>query len=163
MSSAGSRAHHTSWLSRSGSRMGMTTVAGLVGPASRLSGCRSSRHPNGAVGTAWCPLLRRDRGPPGTSRSPMTGRASSSDDAARPQVLLLLPLVAPGLAGAFNSNALIERRAWVSQPRDPRGVSHESPPGGRDPVHSSYGVILALSGSGLTPREPVAMTRSLAL
>ena len=85
VSSAGSRAHHTSWLSRSGSRMGTTTGAGLGGSASRLSGCRSSRRPSGAVGTAWRPLLRRDRGPPGTVRSPMTGRASSSDDAARTQ------------------------------------------------------------------------------
>ena len=99
-------------------------------PCQSSSGCRSSRHPSGAVGTAWRPLLRRDRGPPGTSRSPMTGRASSSDDAARLRVLLLLFLVAPGLAGAFNSNARIGRRAWVSQPRDPRGASHESAPGG---------------------------------
>ena len=35
------------------------------------------------------------------------------------QVLLLLLLVAPGLAGAVTLDALIERRAWVSQPRDP--------------------------------------------
>ena len=152
VSSAGSRAHHTSWLSRSGSRMGTTTDAGLGGSASRLSGCRSSRHPSGAVGTAWRPLLRRDRGPPGTVRSPMTGRASSSDDAARTQVLLLLLLLfAPGLAGAFNSNALIERRAWVSQPRDPRGASHGKHPSWRDPVHSDDDASVAGFGSVQTP------------
>ena len=55
--------------------------------------------PSGAVGTAWRAQLLRDRGPPGTSRSSMTGRVSSSEDAAR--VLLLVLLVAPGLAGAF--------------------------------------------------------------
>ena len=74
-------------------------------------------------------LLVRDRGPPGTVRSPMTGRASSSDDAARLMVLLL---DAPGLAGAFTLNALIERRAWVSQPRDPRGASHGKHPSWRE-------------------------------
>ena len=123
---------------------------GARGPASRISGCRSSRHPNGAVETAWRPLLRRDRGPPGTSRSPMTGRASSSDDAAKLRVLLLLLLVAPGLAGAFISNALIERRAWVSQPRNPEGPRTD-PAGGLDSVHSDDDESVAGFGSDQTP------------
>jgi hypothetical protein len=151
VSSAGSRAHHTSRLSRSSSRMGTTTDAGLGGPASRLSGTSVEPTSGSAVETHLAPVLVRDRGPPGTCRSPMTGRASSSDDAARTQVVLLL--VAPGLAGAFISNARIGRRAWVSQPRGPRGASHESPPGGPDPVHS--GNVSSLSGFGpeQTPRK----------
>lgn len=64
---------------------------------------------------------------------------------------MVLLLVAPGLAGAFISNARIGRRAWVSQPRDPRGASHESPPGGPDSVHSEDDPSVAGSRPGQTP------------
>ena len=83
MSSAGSRAHHTSRLSRSGAHIRTTTARARWPCMSSLVDVGRADIPRGAVGTAWRVQLLRDRGPPGTSRSRMTGRVSSSEDAAR--------------------------------------------------------------------------------
>jgi hypothetical protein len=149
VSSAGSGAHHASWLSRSGSRMGTTTGAELGGSASRLSGCRSSRHPSGAVGTAWRPLLRRDRGPPGTCRSPMTGRASSSDDAARLRCCYFSSL--PDLPGRSTPMRLSSAAPGYLNPGTREGPRTNQHPVGPEPVHSEDDASLTGSGADQTP------------
>jgi hypothetical protein len=131
--------------------MGTTTDAGLGGPASRLSGCRSSRHPSGAVGTAWRPLLRRDRGPPGTSRSPMTGRASSSEDAARLRCYFSYFSSLPVLPGRSTPMRLSSAAPGYLNPGTREGPRTNQHPVGPDPVHSDDDASLTGSGADQTP------------
>jgi hypothetical protein len=143
VSSAGSRAHHMSRLSRCGSRMGTTTDAGLGGPASRLSGRRSSRHPSGAVGTAWRPIYARS-GSSRNVRSPMTGRASSSDDAARLRCCYFSSL--PVLPGRSTPMRLSSAAPGYLNPGTLEGSRTENTQAGVNPVHSEDDPSVAGSG-----------------
>src|SRR4249920_538771 len=102
-------------------------------------------------GNCVAPSLVRDRGPPGTSRSPITGRASSGDDAARTQVVLLLD--APGLAGAFTPMRLSSAAPGYLNPGTREGSRTENTRAGVNPVHSGNGSSVAGSRPGQTPGE----------
>jgi len=83
VSSAGSRAHHTSRAVAGRFTHGDDDRCGARWPLPVVSlGCRSSRHPVAPWELAWRPIYARS-GSSRDVRSPMTGRASSSDDAAR--------------------------------------------------------------------------------
>ena len=160
VSSAGSRAHHTSraiaerFTHRDDDRCGARWP------------CQSSLRDAGRADIRVAPwelrgaLLVRDRCPPGTFRSPMTGRASSSDDAARTRGATSRR--SRSGRGVHSQCAYRAPRLGISTQGPARGLARITARG-PDPVHSRYGVILALSRSELTPKEPVEMTRSLAL
>lgn len=133
VSSAGSRAHHTSRAIAQRFTQGDDDRCGARWPLPVVSpGCRSSRHPVAPWELAWRPIYARS-GSSKDVRSPMTGRASSSDDAARTRGATSRR---SGSCRGVHSNARIGRRAWVSQPRDPQRASHGKPQAGVNPVHS---------------------------
>jgi hypothetical protein len=114
--------------------------------------------PRGAVGTAWRVQLLRDRGPPGTSRSRMTGRVSSSEDAARTTSRCSRSSRGVSLQCAYRAP-----RLGISTQGPVRVTLRTDPAGGLDSVHSRYAVILTPFHAGLTPGEPPRKTSSLEL
>ena len=102
-------------------RTGQLSVAGLVPGtmlplAEKRTSCRACSHR--AIDCAG----RRALAP--CARDP--GRWTFSP-ASWPPRATSRGFAAPRWFGAVLSNARIGRRAWVSQPRDPRGASHQSP------------------------------------